>query len=33
MSRLHGAPQALAFVRSLLWEQPHARFDTAFTQS
>ena len=32
MDRLHGAPQALAFVRSLLWKQPHARFDTAFTQ-
>ncbi|GAA4177570.1 sugar phosphate isomerase/epimerase [Phytohabitans flavus] len=32
MSRLDGAPRALAFVRSLLWEPPHARFDTAFTQ-
>ncbi|GIH16578.1 sugar phosphate isomerase/epimerase family protein [Rugosimonospora africana] len=33
MSRMHGAPQALAFVRSLLWESPEARFDAAFTQS
>jgi sugar phosphate isomerase/epimerase len=32
MSRLDGAPRALAYVRGLLWEPPHARFDSAFTQ-
>jgi hypothetical protein len=30
MDRLHGAPEALAFVRSLLWPQPEAAFDAAF---
>ncbi|GGL97824.1 sugar phosphate isomerase/epimerase family protein [Nakamurella endophytica] len=32
MSRLHGAPEALAYVRSLLWDRPAARFDSVFTQ-
>jgi len=32
MSRLHGAPEALAFVRSLLWDRPDAPFDSVFTQ-
>ncbi|RFA16899.1 AP endonuclease [Subtercola boreus] len=31
MDRLHGAPQALAFVRSLLWNEPSASFDSAFS--
>jgi sugar phosphate isomerase/epimerase len=30
MSRLHGAKQAVDFVRSLLWETPDSRFDAAF---
>lgn len=30
MDRLHGAPEALGFVRSLLWPQPAAAFDAAF---
>jgi sugar phosphate isomerase/epimerase len=31
MDRLHGAPQALEYIRSLLWEQPTANFDAAFS--
>jgi sugar phosphate isomerase/epimerase len=31
MDRLHGAPDALAFVRSLLWDAPAASFDAAFS--
>jgi len=31
MSRLHGANEAQAFVRSLLWELPTASFDAAFS--
>jgi len=31
MDRLHGAPDALAFVRSLLWDAPTASFDAAFS--
>jgi len=30
MDRLHGAAEALAFVRSLLWDLPTASFDSAF---
>jgi len=30
MDRLHGAPQGLEFVRSLLWEVPTGSFDDAF---
>ena len=30
MDRLHGAPQGLEFVRSLLWEVPEGAFDDAF---
>ena len=33
MSRLHGAPQALEYVRSLLWEKPSAAFDSVFSQT
>ncbi|HEX3925852.1 MAG TPA: sugar phosphate isomerase/epimerase family protein [Streptosporangiaceae bacterium] len=32
MSRLHGAPAALAHVRSLLWDPPEAAFDSVFAQ-
>jgi sugar phosphate isomerase/epimerase len=32
MDRLHGAKEALEYVRSLLWKQPTASFDAAFTQ-
>jgi hypothetical protein len=32
MSRLEGAPRALAHVRSLLWDPPAAAFDSVFTQ-
>ena len=32
MDRLHGAPQARAHVRSLLWPRPTASFDAAFSQ-
>lgn len=32
MDRLHGAREALGFVRSLLWETPSASFDAAFSQ-
>ena len=28
-----GAPQALGYVRSLLWEAPSASFDAAFATS
>lgn len=31
MDRLHGAPEALAFVRKLLWAPPSASFDSAFS--
>lgn len=31
MDRLHGAREALGFVRSLLWERPTASFDAAFS--
>ncbi|TCU86378.1 sugar phosphate isomerase/epimerase [Curtobacterium sp. PhB42] len=31
MDRLHGAAEAAAFVRSLLWPQPQAAFDAAFS--
>ncbi|MCU1438712.1 MAG: Sugar phosphate isomerase/epimerase [Naasia sp.] len=30
MDRLYGAPQALEYVRSLLWKPPEASFDAAF---
>ncbi|WP_257526039.1 hypothetical protein [Microbacterium wangruii] len=29
-SRLHGAAEAIGFVRSLLWDAPTASFDAAF---
>ncbi|MCW5954329.1 MAG: TIM barrel protein, partial [Propionibacteriaceae bacterium] len=31
MDRLRGAPEALAFVKSQLWEAPAAAFDAAFS--
>jgi sugar phosphate isomerase/epimerase len=31
MDRMHGAPEALAHVRSLLWERPAASFDSVFS--
>nr|BFF13194.1 hypothetical protein GCM10025699_44970 [Microbacterium flavescens] len=31
MDRLHGAPEALAHIRSLLWRRPSASFDSAFS--
>ena len=31
MDRLHGAPEALAYIRSLLWKRPSASFDAAFS--
>jgi hypothetical protein len=31
MDRLVGAPDALAFVRSKLFDQPEAAFDAAFS--
>jgi hypothetical protein len=31
MDRLHGAPEALAYIRSLLWRRPSASFDAAFS--
>lgn len=31
MDRLHGAREAVGFVRSLLWELPEASFDAAFS--
>ncbi|MFK0092313.1 sugar phosphate isomerase/epimerase family protein [Pseudomonas sp. NPDC090592] len=33
MDRMHGAEEALKFVRSKLWKLPHARFDAAFDQN
>jgi hypothetical protein len=33
MDRLHGAPEALAFVRSLLWKLPENSFDAAFSNN
>lgn len=33
MDRLHGAAEAVKFVRSLLWELPSARFDAAFGEN
>ncbi|MDX1891694.1 sugar phosphate isomerase/epimerase family protein [Mycolicibacterium sp. 050158] len=33
MDRRHGAAEAVAYVRSLLWRLPDARFDAAFEQS
>lgn len=33
MDRLHGAEQAVKFVRSLLWKLPSARFDAAFGEN
>ncbi len=33
MDRLHGAPEALAFIRKLLWATPTSSFDAAFKQS
>ncbi|MBT2246127.1 sugar phosphate isomerase/epimerase [Sphingobium sp. BHU LFT2] len=33
MDRLHGAKEAVGFVRSLLWDLPAARFDAAFAQN
>jgi sugar phosphate isomerase/epimerase len=32
MDRLHGAAEAVRFVRSLLWEMPEASFDAAFSR-
>ena len=32
MDRLHGAPEALAFVRKLQWATPAASFDSVFNQ-
>jgi sugar phosphate isomerase/epimerase len=31
MDRLHGAPESLAYIRSLLWKRPTASFDSAFS--
>jgi sugar phosphate isomerase/epimerase len=31
MDRLHGAKEAIGFIRSLLWERPTASFDAAFS--
>jgi sugar phosphate isomerase/epimerase len=33
MDRLHGAAEAIRFVRSLLWKLPEARFDAVFSQN
>jgi sugar phosphate isomerase/epimerase len=30
MDRLHGAPEALTFIRGLMWDPPTASFDSAF---
>jgi sugar phosphate isomerase/epimerase len=30
MDRLHGAQEALHYIRSLLWDLPSASFDAAF---
>jgi sugar phosphate isomerase/epimerase len=32
MDRLHGAKEAVGFVRSLLWNLPASSFDAAFKQ-
>lgn len=32
MDRLHGAQEAVAFIRSLLWDMPTASFDAAFSR-
>jgi Xylose isomerase-like TIM barrel len=32
MDRMHGAPAALAHVRSLLWKRPAAAFDSVFAE-
>jgi hypothetical protein len=31
MDRMHGAPEAVTYIRSLLWPKPTARFDAAFS--
>jgi sugar phosphate isomerase/epimerase len=31
MDRLHGAKQAIEYIRSLLWDQPTTSFDAAFS--
>lgn len=31
MDRLHGAKEALGFIRSLLWQRPTTSFDDAFS--
>lgn len=33
MDRLHGAAEAVGFVRSLLWKRPETRFDAAFSRN
>ncbi len=33
MDRLHGAAEAVTFVRSLLWKTPDARSDAAFSSN
>lgn len=33
MDRLHGAAEAVGFVRSMLWKLPEARFDAAFSRN
>jgi sugar phosphate isomerase/epimerase len=33
MDRLHGAAEAVGFVRSLLWKLPEVRFDAAFAKN
>jgi hypothetical protein len=32
MDRLHGAPEALAYIRAQLFDPPANAFDTAFSQ-
>ena len=31
MDRLHGAKEAVGFIRSLLWKTPENSFDAAFS--
>lgn len=31
MDRMHGASEALTYIRSLLWKLPDASFDAAFS--
>jgi hypothetical protein len=31
MDRLHGAKEAVGFIRSLIWPRPTASFDAAFS--